>query len=385
VHEPTCIFWANLALFSLQAKGARSAWHRAYQRWFRTAAPYSDRADWRQLLRARWEHAAVGPSLEAGPIERQPNPQVAPAVARRDALATFTYHREHEAAEFPGLFESACQIVLQRPARLLPALEEGSGRRVAYFEVLFRGGGSIGLSAYNRPGRCHLGWCQNSYGYHNDDGERYWNVTPGTAADNQHMDYSHRPYGPPFGADVETGEPVIGGDVVGCGLDFDCCSIFFTVNGTELPTAFVDVDVTREWFPSFSLLLPGDEAEIVSGHPSAPFSWRWDAEAILGLKWHVTCATELKETGNQNFRGGNFKTAVGFYTLGLAHPELNELAGVVEVVLLSNRAEAYLKLEGWQLAIADCKAALTLDPTHAKSQRRLASAQTFALLAEERK
>ena len=206
-----------------------------------------------------------------------------------------------------------------------------------------------------------------------------------TAADNQHLDYSHRPYGPPFGADVETGEPVIGGDVVGCGLDFDCCSIFFTVNGTELPTAFVDVDVTREWFPSFSLLLPGDEAEVVSGHPSAPFSWRWDAEAILGLKWHVACATELKETGNQNFRGGNFKTAVGFYTLGLAHPELNELAGAVEVVLLSNRAEAYLKLEGWQLAIADCKAALTLDPTHGKSQRRLASAQTFALLAEERK
>src|SRR5690606_23017225 len=64
---------------------------------------------------------------------------------------------------------------------------------------------------------------------------------------------------------------------------------------------------------------------------------------------------------------GQFKEALSCYTRGLHHNP-NHL------ILLSNRAQCYLKLQRPLFAIADAQRALEIDPRHVKSQYRLVQA-----------
>ena len=80
---------------------------------------------------------------------------------------------------------------------------------------------------------------------------------------------------------------------------------------------------------------------------------------------------QLKDEGNKQLVAGHFLEAIGLYSQAL------ELAPT-NAIILSNRAQAYIKVENYGLAIADATAAMESDPTYAKSYYRRGSAH-FAL------
>lgn len=80
---------------------------------------------------------------------------------------------------------------------------------------------------------------------------------------------------------------------------------------------------------------------------------------------------ELKKTGNDLLVAGKFTDAIKHYSEALEYTPTN-------AILLSNRAQAYIKLENYGLAIVDADAAIKHDPSYPKAYYRRASAQ-FAL------
>ena len=82
-------------------------------------------------------------------------------------------------------------------------------------------------------------------------------------------------------------------------------------------------------------------------------------------------ALELKNLGNEQLMMGHYLEAIGFYSDAL---EYNPTSAVI----LSNRAQAFIKVENYGLAMADATAAMQSDPKYAKAYYRRGSAQ-FAL------
>lgn len=81
---------------------------------------------------------------------------------------------------------------------------------------------AIGLATKDFELKRLPGWDENSYGYHSDDGAIFHGRGRQVAS-----------YGPSFGA----------GDTVGCGIDYESRSIFFTVNGNYQGIAFATIDL----------------------------------------------------------------------------------------------------------------------------------------------
>lgn len=93
------------------------------------------------------------------------------------------------------------------------------------------------------------GWDPGSYGYHADDGHKYAGSERGEA------------YGPPCSA----------GDVIGCGIRFDDCSIFFTRNGVFLGRAFT-YPPSLQLYATIGLHSPNESLSVNFGGPTgAPF------------------------------------------------------------------------------------------------------------------
>jgi serine/threonine-protein phosphatase 5 len=82
-------------------------------------------------------------------------------------------------------------------------------------------------------------------------------------------------------------------------------------------------------------------------------------------------AIKLKDEGNEQLLAGHFLQAIGLYSEALEFAPTN-------AIILSNRAQAYIKVENYGLAIADATAAIESDETYAKAYYRRGSAQ-FAL------
>jgi tetratricopeptide (TPR) repeat protein len=82
-------------------------------------------------------------------------------------------------------------------------------------------------------------------------------------------------------------------------------------------------------------------------------------------------ALKLKDQGNEQLKIGHFLQAIGFYSDALEHSPTNH-------IILSNRAQAYIKVESYGLAMSDATSALKSDPNYAKAYYRRGSAQ-FAL------
>mmetsp|Transcript_84 Transcript_84/g.221 ORF Transcript_84/g.221 Transcript_84/m.221 type:complete len:517 (-) Transcript_84:177-1727(-) len=82
-------------------------------------------------------------------------------------------------------------------------------------------------------------------------------------------------------------------------------------------------------------------------------------------------ALDLKNQGNEQLKIGHFLQAIGFYSEAVKYSPTN-------AIILSNRAQAYIKVENYGLAMADASVALESDPKYAKAYYRRGSAQ-FAL------
>eukprot|EP00934_Nitzschia_sp_Nitz4_P001658 Nitzschia sp. Nitz4//scaffold50_size126154//57504//59214//NITZ4_003684-RA/size126154-augustus-gene-0.127-mRNA-1//-1//CDS//3329553695//1658//frame0 len=82
-------------------------------------------------------------------------------------------------------------------------------------------------------------------------------------------------------------------------------------------------------------------------------------------------ATKLKEEGNQQLIKGHFLQAIGLYSDALEYAPTN-------AIILCNRAQAYIKVENYGLAMNDATTAIESDATYAKAYYRRGSAQ-FAL------
>lgn len=79
-------------------------------------------------------------------------------------------------------------------------------------------------------------------------------------------------------------------------------------------------------------------------------------------------AMTLKDKGNEQLLKGHYLEAIGFYSDALEYAPTN-------AIILSNRAQAYIKVENYGLAINDATAAMEADPTYAKAYYRRGSAQ----------
>jgi len=72
---------------------------------------------------------------------------------------------------------------------------------------------------------------------------------------------------------------------------------------------------------------------------------------------------EARNEGNEEYKRGNYKEAVNYYSQAI------ELAPE-NVAYYSNRAAAYVMLNKWSEALADCEKALSLDPKCVKAYLR---------------
>jgi len=82
-------------------------------------------------------------------------------------------------------------------------------------------------------------------------------------------------------------------------------------------------------------------------------------------------ALSLKNQGNDELKIGHFLQAIAFYSGALEYSPTN-------AIILSNRAQAYIKVENYGFAMTDASAALEADAKYAKAYYRRGSAQ-FAL------
>lgn len=80
---------------------------------------------------------------------------------------------------------------------------------------------------------------------------------------------------------------------------------------------------------------------------------------------------KLRLEGNEAFKGNAWLQAVQCYTKALdLHPEQDS----ARVVLLKNRAAAYLKLEKYNKVVKDCDEAIEICPTDPKALFRRSTA-----------
>ncbi|CAD5220183.1 unnamed protein product [Bursaphelenchus xylophilus] len=88
-------------------------------------------------------------------------------------------------------------------------------------------------------------------------------------------------------------------------------------------------------------------------------------------------AEALRLEGNEHFKHKRFNNAVKSYSKALEFE--------VTPVILGNRAQAYLKMESYEKALADTTEALKLDPKHEKSlYRRALAAEKLKLFGRAR-
>jgi len=92
---------------------------------------------------------------------------------------------------------------------------------------------AVGLSTENFDCSTKMpGWDEDSYGYHSDDGGFF----------HSQGSVLHK-YGPKFGV----------GDTVGCGIDYAKQSIFFTLNGRDLGSAWSGTNLKKEFYPTVGI------------------------------------------------------------------------------------------------------------------------------------
>ena len=114
----------------------------------------------------------------------------------------------------------------------------------------------IGLTTKESDLHRAPGWDINTYGYHGDDGKKFAAQTWG------------KKYGPTFKKN----------DIVGCGVNLENQTCFYTLNGSYLGIAFREVPITG-LIPTVGLGSEDEELEVNFGQN--PFTYDIKLEMIL--------------------------------------------------------------------------------------------------------
>ena len=100
-----------------------------------------------------------------------------------------------------------------------------------------------------------------------------------------------------------------------------------------------------------------------------------------GLRKPVSVAEEFKQQGNSYFVSLEYSKAIDCYTKCLKaiadFPGKPDADTEMKKLVLSNRAQAYIKLKVYSKAFEDAEAALALDPQHVKSVGRRGTAAYY--------
>lgn len=129
-----------------------------------------------------------------------------------------------------------------------------------YFEATVWGMGSIGIVSllttedYGWGSNAHVGRSGISLGYHNDDGNIYWN---------DGLQFANTLYGPTWGSRSLRTDTLP--SIVGCGHNYITQQIFFTLDGQFLGFVPKQLPVGIPYTAAFSLQELGDRVELNFG------------------------------------------------------------------------------------------------------------------------
>lgn len=131
---------------------------------------------------------------------------------------------------------------------------------IYYFEITVLnkgkiGGIGIGLTAESSALNQMPGWKNNGIGYHGDDGKLYYQI----------------------GYEIEFGPKFANNDIVGCGLNLNDTSVFFTINGKYLGVAHCSLPEIN-WYPTIGLHSKYEMVQVNFGQE--PFIFQMDT--LLG-------------------------------------------------------------------------------------------------------
>lgn len=173
-------------------------------------APPAEQGDAVPPLPSRWnkDDASNGAEVQLNPM------------AVRYASSKNLHDRDYEAGAaranhfMPpecGIYYYEVQILLGKRDEYVASIRSHAPRRPVADEA-FSTTISVGFSTRNAALSRSVGWENESWGYHGDDGKAYGGHNTG------------RPYGPTFSM----------GDIIGCGVNFRERVAFFTKNGVKL-------------------------------------------------------------------------------------------------------------------------------------------------------
>lgn len=165
-------------------------------------------------------------------------------------------------------------------------------------------------------------------------------------------------------------------------VQHNCTGLKFFVAGKEAVNDSESVDVTKDLELQYVTQLKKGpknsfvvKTEVVQRHQEKEFPTFFrgkngkSGDAPTGVVTtststdNVAEAAQKKQAGNDAFKANDFMQAAAMYTLSLA--------AVNDSVVLSNRAQCWLKTGQFEKAIADCEEGLELDESNQKLQFRL--------------
>ncbi|CAO3646056.1 unnamed protein product [Cunninghamella blakesleeana] len=202
---------------------------------------------------------------------------------------------------------------------------------IFYFEteILSKGeDGYIGIGFFTKTNDLDRlpGWDTDSFGYHGDDGHSFGESGTG----------SH--YGPCFTTK----------DIIGCGINFDDKTAFFTKNGSYLGVAFSNIDTSKNYYPAVGLRTPGEHVKTNFGNREFVF----DLDAYIESKKR-SLKKEILLYENKQQRQQQLINSANQQLVNSANQQLTENKDIINLILTHLTHYGYV--ETAKSLYKDCK------------------------------